>query len=99
MAGKGKGKISNFFVWIILGLLIVALAGFGVGGFGGNVRSVAAVGDSEVDVNVYARALQRDISQMTQARGEAVTFAEAQALGLDRDPGEFCHTGGGAFVD
>ena len=29
-------------------------------------------------------ALQRDISQMTQARGEAVTFAEAQALGLDR---------------
>ncbi|MEM8956717.1 MAG: peptidyl-prolyl cis-trans isomerase [Pseudomonadota bacterium] len=84
MAGKGKGKISNIFVWIILGLLIVALAGFGVSGFGGNVRSVAAVGDSEVDVNVYARALQRDISQMTQARGEAVTFAEAQALGLDR---------------
>lgn len=84
MAGKAKGKISNFFVWIILGLLIVALAGFGVSGFGGNVRSVAAVGESEVEINLYARALQRDISQLTQARGDVVTFAEAQALGLDR---------------
>lgn len=80
----GKNKISNFFVWIILGLLIVGLAGFGVTGFGGNTRSVASVGESEIDVNLYGRTLQRDLDQISQARGEAMRFTEAQSLGLDR---------------
>ena len=84
MADKAKNKISNFFVWLILVLLIVALAGFGVSGFGGSVRSVAAVGQSEVETSTYGRALQNELSQISQARGETMTFAEAQALGLDR---------------
>lgn len=84
MAAKAKNSISNVLVWIILILLIVALAGFGVSGFGGNVRSVAAVGDSEVDINAYARELQNQMSQVSQARGEAMNVQEAQAVGLDR---------------
>ncbi|MEM1361488.1 MAG: peptidylprolyl isomerase [Pseudomonadota bacterium] len=84
MAAKAKNSISNVLVWIILILLIVALAGFGVSGFGGNIRSVAAVGESEVDVNNYARELQGQLSQISQARGDTMGIQEAQSLGLDR---------------
>lgn len=83
MADKPKGRLSNFVVWVILGLLILGLAGFGVGNFGGSVSSVAAVGESEVDIDVYGRSLQQELQSASQATGETVSFAQAQALGLD----------------
>jgi peptidyl-prolyl cis-trans isomerase D len=78
-----KGKLSNILVWIILGLLIVGLAGFGTGNFGGTVRSVATVGETEIDTNTYARALQQRLRAIGDARGEPITMAEAQAQGVD----------------
>jgi len=35
MARRAGKKLSDFIVWILLGLLIVGLAGFGIGNFGG----------------------------------------------------------------
>lgn len=83
MAKKATKKASNLFVWIILGLLVVGLAGFGTTNFGGSVRSVASVGKSEVDIETYARALQTEMQRMSQATGQQVTMADAQAMGLD----------------
>jgi peptidyl-prolyl cis-trans isomerase D len=77
-----KGKASNFFVWAILALLIVALAGFGATNFGGGVQSVGRVGDTEIDVNRYARELQEEMRALAAERGRSVPLAEAQGMGV-----------------
>lgn len=77
-----KGKASNFFVWAILFLLIVALAGFGATNFGGGVQSVGRVGDTEIDVNRYARDLQQELRALAAEQGRAVPLSEAQRLGV-----------------
>ena len=76
-------KASNIAVWVILVLLILGLVGFGVGDFGGSVRTVAKVGETEITVDEYARVLQNRLRQSGEAGGPS-TFAEAQAQGLDR---------------
>jgi peptidyl-prolyl cis-trans isomerase D len=72
MAKGARGKGANIFVWIILGLLIVGLAGFGVGGFGGSVRSIGKVGDREITTSDYARALQQEIRAYEAQIGQPV---------------------------
>lgn len=78
-----KGKASNIVVWVILGLLIVGLAGFGTGNFGGTVRNVATVGETEISINTYARALQQELTGLSNQTGTQVTMADAQAQGID----------------
>lgn len=84
MTAKRKSKVSNFLVWIILGLLIVGLAGFGVGSFGGSTSAVASVGQSSIDLATYGRAVQQQMRALEEQAGERVTFAQAQAAGVDR---------------
>jgi len=79
MAAK---SVSKTLVWILLGLLILGLGGFGVTNLSGNVRSVGSVGDVALDVNDYARALQREISALEAERGEAISFARARDAGV-----------------
>jgi len=80
---KAKKKASNIVVWIILGLLVVALAGFGIDSFGGSVRSVGKVGDREIRVQDYFRALQQEIRAASEMTGAPVSFQQAQQMGLD----------------
>ncbi len=77
-----KGGASRFFVWVILLLLIVGLAGFGATNFGGGVRSVGKVGDTEIDINRYARELQQELRALSAQSGRSVTLTEAQGLGV-----------------
>ncbi|MEL6644589.1 MAG: peptidyl-prolyl cis-trans isomerase [Pseudomonadota bacterium] len=79
-----KGQASRFFVWIILGLLIVGLAGFGATNFGGSVRTIGSVGDEEIETDAYARALEQELRALTAQFGQAVPFAQAQQFGIDR---------------
>lgn len=83
MAG-GKGKASKTVVWIILGLLIVGLGGFGATNFGGSLRSVGFVGDVEIDANDYARELERELRTLSERRGESFRLADALGFGIDR---------------
>jgi hypothetical protein len=69
MAASAGKSISRFFVWIILGLLFVALAGFGIGSFGGGASRLGEVGDAEITAQDYARALQNEIrAQIAQTQ-------------------------------
>lgn len=79
-----KNKTSNFFMWIVIGLLIVALAGFGATNFGGSVNSVARIGDTEVDVNRYARALDQELRALSAQTGQPITLSQAREFGVDR---------------
>lgn len=80
-----KGKTSQFFVWILLGLLIVGLAGFGATNFGGNLRSVGQVGETEIELDRYARELQQELRALQAQAGRAIPLAEAQQLGIPQN--------------
>ena len=77
-----KGKTSQFFVWILLGLLIVGLMGFGATNFGGNLRSVGQVGETGIGLDRYARELQQELRALQAQAGRAIPLAEAQQLGI-----------------
>ena len=79
-----KKKASNVFVWIIMGLLVAGLAGFGLTNFGGSVRTVATVGDTEIDYQTYARVLQNQAQSYQRLTGQPLTIDQARALGFDR---------------
>ena len=101
-----SSKASRFAVWVILGLLIVGLAGFGATGLSGNIRTIGKVGEKDITAESYARALQQELRALTAQTGRAVSFSEAQAAG-DRPAGAGpaggdararpCHRRGGAF--
>ena len=81
MAGK---SISKGAMWILMGLLIIGLGGFGITNLGGRVQSIGSVGTAEIDVQTYARALRNEIEALAAERGESISMAEAEAAGLDR---------------
>lgn len=80
----GKSKLSKTFIWILMGLLFVGLAGFGATSLSGTARSVATVGDKEVTTDSYVLALRNEINAFAAQAGRGVAMAEAQALGIDR---------------
>ena len=80
----GIKTLSNTFVWILMGLLIVGLAGFGAVNLSGTVRTVATVGDQSVGVNAYARELQREIRAFEAQTGQQLQISQARLFGLDQ---------------
>ncbi|MBS9716402.1 peptidyl-prolyl cis-trans isomerase [Pseudohalocynthiibacter aestuariivivens] len=85
MTGGKTGSVSKLFVWIILLLLIVGLGGFGVSNFGGSVRSIGAVGDKEISVDDYARALQQELRAFQAQTGQTLPLQQARVFGLDQN--------------
>jgi peptidyl-prolyl cis-trans isomerase D len=79
-----RGGTSKIFVWILLALLIIGLAGFGATSLSGNARSVGAVGDEKISIQKYARALQDEMRGIQAQTGQAMSFDQVQAFGLDR---------------
>ena len=78
--GRGKNTVT----FAIMGLLILGLAGFGLTDFGGSVRSVATVGETEVETQDYARAVQQQLQSLQRQTGQQMSFQQARAFGLDR---------------
>ncbi|MEO0380779.1 MAG: peptidyl-prolyl cis-trans isomerase [Pseudomonadota bacterium] len=81
---KGSNSISKTAVWILLGLLILGLGGFGATNLSGTIRTVGSVGDKYIDIDDYARTLQQEIQAVSRQTGSQLTFAQAQAIGLDQ---------------
>ncbi|MEM7319226.1 MAG: peptidyl-prolyl cis-trans isomerase [Pseudomonadota bacterium] len=80
----GVNSLSKTFVWILMGLLMLGLAGFGAVNLSGTIRTVATVGDQSVSVDDYARELQREIRAIEAQTGQPMQMSQATALGLDR---------------
>lgn len=81
---RKKSKGTSIVVWILMGMLVLGLGGFGITNFGGGVSSIGKVGEREIDVNDYARALQQQINALSAQFGTALTLQQAQTLGLDQ---------------
>ncbi|WP_323768663.1 peptidylprolyl isomerase [Antarctobacter sp.] len=81
MAAKKSG-IGKYFVWGLLGLLLLGLGGFGATNFSGTVRSIGKVGEAEISTSDYFRALQAEMRNFQERTGQALSFQQAQSLGL-----------------
>lgn len=81
---RGSGGISKTFVWILMGLLFVGLAGFGATNLSGTIRTVGSVGDQSISVDAYFRELQQEIRAVEAQTRQRLPMAQAQALGLDQ---------------
>lgn len=80
----GGNKISKTFVWILMAMLIVGLAGFGATNLGGNIQKIGSVGEKDISVDLYARSLQENMRAFSAQAGQTVPFSTGQALGVDR---------------
>ena len=80
----GIKNLSRTFVWILMGMLIVGLAGFGAVNFSGSMTSVALVGEREVSVDAYMRELQREQQAIQAQTGQAMPMSQLTAMGLDQ---------------
>ena len=80
----GVKSLSKTFVWFLMGMLILGLAGFGVLNMSGTVRTIAEVGNQTVSVDDYARELRRQIRQIEAQTGQPLQLAQARALGIDQ---------------
>lgn len=75
---KGKSTI----VWVLMGMLVLGLGGFGVTNFGGGQTEVGRVGDTTITASDYARALQNQLNAYSQQTGQPFTVAQAESIGL-----------------
>ncbi len=80
----GIKNLSKTFVWILMGLLMLGLAGFGATSLTGTVRTVAQVGNEDISVNEYVRELQREIRAVENQTGQPLQMSQALEFGLDQ---------------
>lgn len=84
MAARVK-SLSKTFVWILMGLLMAGLAGFGAVNLSGTIRTVATVGDETISVDDYARELQREIRAVEAQTGQPLQMSQVRDLGIDQN--------------
>lgn len=74
----GKSTI----VWILMGMLILGLGGFGVTSFSGGSTEIGAVGETGVTADEYARSLRNELNAYSRQTGQPITMSQAQTIGL-----------------
>ncbi len=83
VARKGSRTGSSILAFVLLGMIVIGLGGYGVTNFGHTIDSVATVGKAEISTNTYARALKNQINQFSKQFGTQLTLQQAQMFGLD----------------
>jgi peptidyl-prolyl cis-trans isomerase D len=81
---RPRGKAQEAAVWVLMGMLILGLGGFGVTSFTGGVTRVGSVGDTDITTDDYAIALQNQINALSQQFGKQLSLQEARAFGIDQ---------------
>ncbi len=79
-----KTGMSKIFVWILLALLFVGLAGFGATNLSGTLRTIGSAGDQPISVNDYVRELQNEMRAIEAQTREPMSIEQARQLGLDQ---------------
>ncbi len=78
-------KHGNTIIWILMAMLILGLGGFGARNFGASNAAIGSVGDREIGVRDYARAVSREMQAASAQLQQPVNFETARQLGLDQN--------------
>ena len=81
---RPRGKAQETAVWILMGMLILGLGGFGVTSFSGGVKKIGSVGSTDISTDDYARALRSQVSALSQQIGKQLSMQEALSFGIDK---------------
>jgi peptidyl-prolyl cis-trans isomerase D len=82
-APKKKRRGASVMSWVLMAMLLGGLGGFGVTNFGGGTTSIGTVGTRKIDLTDYANSMRQAMNNFSKQIGQPVTFAQAQAFGLD----------------
>jgi len=87
MAHSIGGKIKNFLVLVLIGMLVLAFAVWGVSDIfvPGARNAVVSVGDASIPTRDFNRDLQARLREIAVQRGEGLTNEEAYQQGIHRD--------------
>ena len=79
-----KSKINKFFAWIIVLLLVLGLAGFGLQDVLSRwgTSKLATVGEVEISTEEFGQSFVREINYISQNIGKNLTIEEAKSFGL-----------------
>ncbi len=76
-------KGMKAFAWIMLGAIVFGLGGYGVTNFGGGLTSIGTVGDQQIPIQEYSKALSQELDTYRAQYGKDLTAAQALQLGID----------------
>ena len=81
-----KGNISKIFAWIMVSIVIVSLAGFGIQDviLGSTGRNIATVGKEKISINDFLVNVENEILKFSQENNVSITVEEAKTYGLAR---------------
>jgi peptidyl-prolyl cis-trans isomerase D len=79
-----KGNISKFFAWIMVSIVIISLAGFGIQDviLGSTARNIATVGREKISVDEFLRGVENEILNYAQKNNVTLSVEEAKKYGL-----------------
>ena len=88
MLGVLRNAAGTWVAKALLSLLVISFAAWGittrmVGGVLAGHHAVITAGGTEVSINEYRLAYDRQISVMSQQFGQRITHEQAKALGID----------------
>ncbi|MDG2299722.1 MAG: SurA N-terminal domain-containing protein [Planktomarina sp.] len=84
MSAKKKSGANRLAVWIIVGLLMFGMIGFGAAGLNGTQRNLGKVGSKAVSISSYSNTLRGELNQFEQQIGRKLTVQEVQSIGIDQ---------------
>ena len=78
-----RSKTSKTFGWIIVFILVIGLAGFGIQDVlrSSGQNEVATFGNQKITSDDYVRMIQQEIRNLSQQFGTNLTFTQAESFG------------------
>ena len=79
-----KGNISRFFAWIMVSIVIMSLAGFGIQDviLGSTGRNIATVGREKISIDEFLRSVENEILNFSKKNNMTISIEEAKRYGL-----------------
>lgn len=79
-----KGNVSKFFAWVMVSIVIVSLAGFGIQDviLGSTGRNIATVGSEKISIDDFLKSVENEILKFSQENNVTLTVEEAKTYGL-----------------
>jgi peptidyl-prolyl cis-trans isomerase D len=85
MLNSMRAKKNRTIMYILMGLLIVGLTGFGISSFtGGSLRNIGSVGEEKISIDAYGRQMNQTMQNISRQIGRNLTPAEIESSGIQR---------------